>query len=544
MDEEFVNYQVFEPNREEPLIQIAPVNSFVDLYTQDLAKARKTIAEFRGEKRKIVTDMTVVQLYERWVERLGFKEKQIREHLDWKDTQIRDVKTSWSIREILEGSDYIEELVPSLIPLSALLIFFASGKTGKTSALIDLIFGITVSGQWLGLPCKRGKVIQYDLEQSRSTYKRKVVKRGFSDPEANHLRFNDIIRVEKKFNILEDLDKLREYIYEFKPVLVTFDSFRKILAPTGISENSAEAGGLLYMLQDICIETGVNICVIHHSNKSGKGVEAISGSGSLIGASDGLFKFDKFTNDQGQTRVKLQTYPRDGIERTLVIKMNHRLGGRWDLCIEKELNVDPEVEHLQGKIIRLLSTKPHNKYSEQSIKSSLRVDRSVEEHFQQAMTNLQELSIIYSEKIDHENFIYFIHEESPFFDDTNYLSKYITQEAILADELVRCNGRQEVRLLTADWDTTLKSKVFALLSEKEQQLVKDLLTNCPYSIGQDVVYNGLVLSVQESKIENKTYWFRLSDYEDWVSEDDLGLYVEEPVVEVVDELDPQSADSF
>lgn len=518
-------------------------HSFLDAYTQDLTKARSTIAQFKGAQRKIVTDQIIIQLYERWVEKFGFKEKQIKEHLEWRDVQIRDIKTSWTMKEILEGSDYIEELVPSLIPLSSLIIFFAGGKTGKTSALIDLIYGITVSGQWLGLPCKRGKVIQFDLEQSRSTYKRKIIKRGFSDPEANHLRFNDIIRIEKKFNILEDLDKLREYIYEYQPVLVTFDSFRKILAPTGISENSAEAGGLLYMLQDVCIETGVNIVVIHHSNKSGKGIEAISGSGSLIGASDGLFKFDKFRNEQGQTRVKLQTYPRDGIERTLVLKMNHKVGGRWDLCIEQELNVDPQVEHFQSKIIRLLSGKPHRKYLESEIKLNTKASPKDEEHFQQAMTNLQELAIIYSEKIDHQNFLYFIHKESPFFDETNYLSQFITHEAALADELVRCFTRQEVRLLTAEWDAKLKSKVFSLLSDKEQEVVKSLLTNSPYTVGDDVVYNGVVLTVQEYKIENKTYWFKLTDYEDWVSEDDLGLYSEKSDTDVV-ELDPQSPESF
>jgi hypothetical protein len=408
---------------------------------------------------------------------------------------------------------------------------------------MDLIYGVTVSGEWLGLPCKKGKVIQYDLEQSRSTYKRKAIKRGFSDPEANHLRFNDIIRIEKKFNILEDLDKLREYIYDFQPVLVTFDSFRKILAPTGISENSAEAGGLLYMLQDICIETGVNICLIHHSNKAGKGIEAISGSGSLIGACDGLFKFDKIKNDQGETRVKLQTYPRDGIERTLVLKMNHKAGGRWDLGIEKELNIDPEVGHLQGKIIRLLSAKPQSKYTEQQIKSSLRIS-SNENHFQQAITNLQELSIVYSEKIDHVTFNYFIHEESPFFDDTNYLLKYITYEATLADELVRCMTRKEVRLLTSEWDVTLKSKVFSLLSEREQKLVKDLLTNCPYTTGQEVIFNGLVAVVVESKAEEKTYWFKLADYDDWISEDDIGLYIPTIIAEEPTEPDPQDTSLF
>lgn len=538
MDEEFQ-----EQEYQEPIIQTAPAHSFLDAYTQALAQARATISQYKGLQRRIVTDQLIIKLYENWVEKFGFSVKQIKEHLDWKDTQIRDVKTSWSIREILDGSDYVPELVPSLIPKGALLLWASDGKVGKTSTLIDLIYGVSVSGEWLGLPVERGKVIQYDLEQGRNIYKRKILKRGFSDPSANHLRFNDIVRVEKKFNILEDLDKLREYIYDFEPKLVTFDSLRKILAPTGISENSAEAGGLLYLLQDICIETGITMICLHHCNKS-KGNTiggSISGSNSLLGANDGVFKFSSFRNNQGQPRVKLETLPREGLQRTLVIKMNRRKGGRYDLEIEEELNILPEVNHIQGKLIRTLSQKPHRKYSDEELSRDCRGDF---EHYQTALDNLQEYGIVYAEQISEDKYLYFIPQESPFFDDTNYLSKYITVEARLADELVRCNGRQEVRILTADWDTALKSKVFALLSEKEQQLVKDLLTNCPYSIGQDVVYNGLVLTVQESKIENKTYWFKLADYEDWISEDDLGLYVEESVVEVVAELDPQSTDSF
>lgn len=541
MDEEFVDYQAVYA--EEALVEKVQTGSFLNLYMKDLAKARTDISLHKGLERKIVTDQVIVKIYEEWCSRLGFKEKQIKEHLDWKDTQIRDVKTSWSISEILDGSDYVPELVPSLIPKGALLLWAASGKTGKTSTLIDLIYGVTVSGEWLGLPVEMGKVIQYDLEQGRNIYKRKILKRGFSDPAANHLRFNDIIRVEKKFNILEDLDKLREYIYAYEPKLVTFDSLRKVLAPTGISENSAEAGGLLYLLQDICIETGVTFVILHHCNK-GKGGsigDSISGSNSLLGANDGVFKFTSLRNERGEPRVKLETLPREGVPRTLVIKMNKKQGGRFNLEIEKELNILPEVEYLQGKLIRTLSQKPHRKYTDEDLARSCRGEA---EHYQTALDNLQEYGIAYAEQISEDKFLYYIPEESPFFDDTNYLSKYITVEARLADELVRCNGRQEVRLLTADWDTTLKSKVFALLSEKEQQLVKDLLTNCPYSTGQDVVYNGLVLAVQESKIENKTYWFKLADYEDWVSEDDLGLFVEEFVVEVVAELDPQSSDSF
>ena len=543
MDEEFVMDDSFVEPDVEPVIDTKPTHSFLDAYTADLAKARANIAQYKGLQRKIVTDQVVVQLYERWVQKFGFKEKQIREHLEWKDTQIRDVKTSWTIREILDGSDYVPELVPSLIPKGALLLWASDGKVGKTSTLIDLIYGVSVSGEWLGLPVERGKVIQFDLEQGRNIYKRKILKRGFSDPAANHLRFNDIVRVEKKFNILEDLDKLREYIYDFEPKLVTFDSLRKVLAPTGISENSAESGGLLYLLQDICIETGTTMICLHHCNKS-KGNTiggSISGSNSLLGANDGVFKFSSFRNNQGQPRVKLETLPREGLQRTLVIKMNRRKGGRYDLEIEEELNILPEVNHIQGKLIRTLSQKPHRKYSDEELSIDCRGDF---EHYQTALDNLQEYGIVYAEQISEDKYLYFIPQESPFFDDTNYLSKYITVEARLADELVRCNGRQEVRILTADWDTSLKSKVFALLSEKEQQLVKDLLTNCPYSTGQDVVYNGLVLTVQESKIENKTYWFKLADYEDWVSEDNLVLFVEEPVAEVVAEIDPQSPDSF
>jgi hypothetical protein len=125
---------------EEPIIQTAPAHSFLDAYTADLAKARANIAQYKGLQRKIATDQVVVQLYERWVQKFGFKEKQIKEHLDFEESKLdANFKTSYSFRELLEASREAGEwLVPSFFQPSSLYVFFSGAKVGKSSLMLDL----------------------------------------------------------------------------------------------------------------------------------------------------------------------------------------------------------------------------------------------------------------------------------------------------------------------------------------------------------------------------------------------------------------------
>ena len=134
MDEEFVDYQ--EQEYEEPIVQTAPAHSFLDAYTADLAKARANIAQYKGLQRRIVTDQVVVKLYEDWVSRFGFKEKQIKEHLDFQESTLAaNFKTSFSFRELLEaGKDAGQWLAPSF--------FQPAGRVHRLADLEKTFFGV------------------------------------------------------------------------------------------------------------------------------------------------------------------------------------------------------------------------------------------------------------------------------------------------------------------------------------------------------------------------------------------------------------------
>jgi hypothetical protein len=549
VDEEFIDYseQVYE---EEPIIQTVPTHSFLDAYTADLAKARATIAQYKGLQRKIVTDQIIVQLYERWVEKFGFKEKQIKEHLDFEESKIdASFKSSYSFRELLEaGREAGEWLVPSFFQPAAFYLFFGSGKSGKSTYILDLKYSILVSGSFLGIPVRKGKVLDFNLEEGASLAAMKMVERGFDDDNATFLKYSDVYRIEKSFNILEDIPRLEQMIYDFKPSLVTFDSLRMMLSGTGISENSAEVAPLMYRLQQVFIKSGfcTGIC-IHHANKSAKDVGGASGHSSIASANDGLFKFAKIKNEQGQTRTEMQSYPRNGLPRTLVLAMVRGEGGRWHMEIESEKDADPVIEGWSNKIIRVLTSRPHQKYTNKELRAKLGINKCSE--YEDALIKLREMCIIEVDRVNKE-FVYSIPENSAWFDNESSLLVHISNESRLADALVRCKTRQDLRILTKDWSLQLKQNVMRLLSQDERNLVVALSTTCPYAVGDFVVYNGLVVDVVATKLEEKEklFYFQLADNGDeWVSEDNLSFYVpvvETPVTVEEKEIDPQSPDSF
>lgn len=523
-----------------------PTHSFLDAYTQDLTKARATIAQFKGLQRKIVTDQIIIQLYERWVEKFGFKEKQIKEHLDFEESIIdANFKSSYSFRELLEaGREAGEWLVPSFFQPASLYVCFGSGKSGKSTFVLDLKYAILVSGKFLGIPVKKGKVLDFNLEEGASLSAMKMVERGFDDDDATFLKYSDVYRIEKSFNLLEDIPKLEQMIYDFRPSLVTFDSLRMMLAGTGISENSAEVAPLMYRLQQVFIKSGFcTSLLIHHANKSVKDVGGASGHSSIASANDGLFKFAKIKNEQGQPRTEMQSYPRNGLPRTLVLSMVRSEGGRWEMAIESEKDADPVIESWCNKIIRALTSKPHQKYTNKELRARLGINKCSE--YEEALIKLREMCIIEVERINKE-FVYSIPENSAWFDNESSLLSHISNESRLADTLAKCKTRQDLRILSKEWTTELKQSVVRLLSDTEKELVKTLSTTCPYHIDDEVVYNGVIVPVVDTKFDEKTktFYFLLQDNGDeWVSEDDLSM-MEETVEEKVEEIDPQDSTLF
>lgn len=551
MDEEFVEYNQPEEAYEEPIIEVPSANSFVDLYTQDLAKARQTIAQYKGLQRRIVTDQLIVQLYERWVQKFGFKEKQIKEHLDFQECKADvAIKTEYTFRELMAaGKEAGEWLVPGLMQPGTLTINWGLPKSGKTTFTQALMKSVLITGELIGVPVLKGKVIDYQLEQSVGMSASKMADCGFDDDAASFLNYTDVYKHKISFNLLEDLGKLEEEVFTFKPRLVIFDSFRAMLAGTGISEYSFEATALMYQLQRVFTRSNFTAgVVLQHQNKSKEsGVTQLAGHNGLAGACDLLINFKKIRNKDGEERVEMTTIPRNGVPRHLVIAQKFEEGGRWSLEIETEHNINQEVRNMSNRIIRVLISRPYSKYTSRQIKERLGINNSTD--YEQALIDLKRMCLISVEKVDRD-FIYSMPETSAWFDNESGLLAHISNESRLADALVKCKTRQDLRIFTKEWTTQLKQNVVKLLSDSERELVRTLSTTCPYSTGDEVVYNGLIVPVVDTKFDTQTkiFYFLLQDNGDeWISEDDLSAnqpQIEETIEGKVEEVDPQDTSLF
>jgi len=507
------------------------VEVYMAEYLVDLEDTSQVLAEYKGIERQIIHDHSLISLYEKWKPKLGFDQKVIKTHLDrYGSDPNSEIKSSYTYKELMEQAEFLGDwIVPSFFQPGALYLWFGLGKDGKTTSALDLMYGVLISGTWLGFPVKKGKVLHFDLEQGVAMTAKKFKDRGFED-NGSVLKYSDVYRAEKKFCIMDDLPYLREYILDYKPTLVVIDSFRKSLSGTGIDENSPIAGSFMYALQSIFMETNTTGIMIHHANKTGKGVNGASGHSSLAAGNDGLIRFTKLKNPDGLARVQMDTFPREGVPRCFMLNKKTVQGGRWHLEIESEPGRDPNLAQVGKKVLRLMTqdTAIGKTWTRDEIYNELGFN--LKDHaVDSALIDLQELSIINCRKsLEDEDFKYFIPDNSVWFSNNTSLNSFISHEAHEADRLVKCRNHIEVRKMVKDWTQDFKNSVFKLLSSDEKEKIIQLGLACPYEVGQLVKYLDQVFEVVEAIKEGKTYYFKVKDFENLVSEDDISIYVPEP----------------
>lgn len=515
-------------NQEDGLVHEKP---YIDLYIQDIVTASSILSEYKGLERQIAYDRLLIRLIEKWKRIFGFDSRTFKLHLDrCQSVSTVDEVTSYTFRELLEKAAVIGDwLAPSYLQPGAMYFWFGLGKEGKTTAAVDLIHGVLISGKWLDVPVKKGRVLWYNLEEGIPSINNKLQSRGFdddTDSNSNLLKYSDLFRIERGFNIRDDLENLRQTIREFRPSLVVIDSFRKSLEGTGITENDPTAGILAYALQSVFIQSNTTGIIIHHANKSGKGTTKMSGHNSLIGANDGLFHFYAVTNQNGQKRIRIDTSPRDGVPRCLITKKTVSEGGRWFIEVESEVGIDVNLIDIKKKILRLLSSQAVV-YTKDQIASKLGLNNE-DERLSEALIELQELQIVSTTKNKNKKvFEYFLPSDSAWFSVDTNLSSFITQEARLADELSRCSSSLEIRSLTKSWDNKLKISVYKLLSLEEIDRLTRLMDISPYSIDESILYNNQLSVITDIKKEGRDFYYKVSDNDGWIHQD----YIQKNTIE-------------
>ena len=278
-----------------------------------------------------------------------------------KRSQSAKQTRAYSFDELLElETEALNWLIPELLPVGETVILSASPKAGKTLLAIDAAFAVaTGESSFLGELTKPGKVLLVEADESLTSTRAKLLKRGF--------RKGDNLQVLPVWDISQ-MDKLETMLEDFRPDLVIVDSLRRIHHGSTISENSAEFADTIYTLKELFNRYKASGILIHHSNKDkdAMGVGKLRGSSAIAGAVWGTWQLDhiprpdpnnkkKLIIDPKDPRRVLSVYARDTEGQTMRIELDLE-NNSW---IREQAEEDAEAKTLTQRILHLLGKNSH-----------------------------------------------------------------------------------------------------------------------------------------------------------------------------------------
>ena len=176
------------------------------------------------------------------------------------------------------------ELIQGVLRVGHKMLISGPSKAGKSFLLMELCIAIATGGEWLGFPCKKGRVFYINLE---------------IDPNSCINRFLEIYEALGITNVADikniDIWNLRGHavpLDELVPNLIKrtkdkhydaiiLDPIYKVI--TGDENNASEMAKFCNQFGRICTETGCAAIYCHHHSKGAQGskraMDRASGSG-------------------------------------------------------------------------------------------------------------------------------------------------------------------------------------------------------------------------------------------------------------------------
>ena len=204
-------------------------------------------------------------------------------------------------------SEGLRWVVPGLLPVGETVLLAGAPKSGKTLMALDVAFSVaTGESAFLRESVKKGRVLIISVDESASSTKAKLIKRGFRRSDAAN------VQVMSRFD-MGQLKVLEERLDVFRPTLVLVDSLKRISHRKEISENSAEFANDIYALKELLTRYDAAGLLIHHTSKNpdALGVGKIRGSSAIAGAVWGTWLLEAIPKTDPHNKKKLLIDPSD-----------------------------------------------------------------------------------------------------------------------------------------------------------------------------------------------------------------------------------------
>jgi len=188
-----------------------------------------------------------------------------------------------------------EYTINGILPDFGLVVLLGRGKHGKSTLAIHACRAISMGWEFLERQTKVKPVVYVNYEMAED-YLQTLLRAGDCPKGAFIINRPETILTQKTIGGLMDQ-------VESGPGVMVIDSFRGAFKLKGDAENlSGGAGIILRRLQDLAIDKGWLIILIHHSNRGGKeGTDSVSGTSDWIAAPDVLWSWSRPDPDKSGT---------------------------------------------------------------------------------------------------------------------------------------------------------------------------------------------------------------------------------------------------
>lgn len=204
---------------------------------------------------------------------------------NWLEDQADDLPPETNLSEVWDNMPPLrDELIPGILRVGHKMLLAGPSKAGKSFLLINLAISIAEGTEWLGLPCKQGRVCYINLElDSASCFHRFRDIYQKTNTEPNHIKDIDIWNLRGRAAPMDKLAGIM--IHRFKDrgyVAAIIDPIYKVI--TGDENNATEMAQFCSYFDRVATEMDVSVIYCHHHSKGASGkyanaADRSSGSG-------------------------------------------------------------------------------------------------------------------------------------------------------------------------------------------------------------------------------------------------------------------------
>lgn len=211
--------------------------------------------------------------------------KSYNDWIEWRESQADDLPGDITLAEVWDNLPPLKpELIPGILRVGHKMLLAGPSKAGKSFLLINLAVSIAEGADWLGLPCKQGKVCYVNLELDSASCLRRfeeIYHRRGLDP--SHLNNITIWNLRGHAATMDRLAPILIHRFKSKAYsAVIIDPIYKVI--TGDENNATEMAQFCSYFDQVATEMDVSVIYCHHHSKGASGkysnsADRSSGSG-------------------------------------------------------------------------------------------------------------------------------------------------------------------------------------------------------------------------------------------------------------------------